>query len=175
MKIIKTKVYNFDELPKDIQQKVLEKECYINVDGGFDWWDSVYEDAKNIGLKINGFDLERNRHCKGEFTLSANEVAANIFRDHGDQCETFKTATKFMEEWQPVFNDYMDESSLNYESLELDGKLQDLESDFLNELLEDYAIMLQKECDYLSSEEAIKETIEANEYTFTIEGKMMNS
>lgn len=172
-KVIKTTVYNFDELPKDIQQKVLERECYINVEH-FDWWDSVYEDAKNIGLQINGFDLERNRHCKGEFLYSANEVAQNILNEHGENCETFKTATKFMEVWQPVFNDYMDESSENYESKDWEEKLQKLEDDFLNELLEDYAIMLQNDLEYRTSKEAIKETIEASEYTFTIEGKMMN-
>jgi len=33
---------------------------------------------------------------------------------------------------------------------------------------------LRNECDYLSSEEAIIETIEANEYTFEANGKMRN-
>lgn len=172
-KVIKTTVYSFKELPKEIQEKVLEKECYINVEY-HEWWDGTFDDAKRIGLKLTGFDLDRNRHAKGEFLLSANEVAQNIFNEHGEMCETYKTAKNFMEEWQPVFNDYMDETSENYESRELENELQDLEDEFLKNICEDYSIMLQKECEYLTSEEAIIETIEVNEYTFTIEGKMMN-
>jgi hypothetical protein len=173
MKIIETKVYNFDELPKDIQQKVLEKNAYINV--SYDWWEFTYEDAERIGLKIKGFDIDRGNYCEGEFTLSANEVAQNIFNEHGKDCETFKTATKFMEEWQPVFNEYMDENSEKFESRESEDKLQDLEDEFLKDICEDYKIILRNEYEYQTSEEAIIETIEANEYTFTIEGKMMNS
>jgi hypothetical protein len=39
--------------------------------------------------------------------------------------------------------------------------------------LEDYSIILQKECDYLSSEESIIETIEANDYEFDIDGNLI--
>lgn len=173
MKIIEIKVYPFDELPPDIQQKVLSNLFDINVD--HEWWDGTYEDAKNIGLKITSFDLERNRHAKGEFMYSAVEVAANILKEHGETCETYKTAEAFLDDYNVVFADYTDENSENYESRELEDQMQDLESDFLESLLEDYSIMLQNECEYLQSEEAVKETIEANEYTFTIEGKMMNS
>lgn len=171
----KVTVFEFKELSKEVQQKVIEKHCYINVDGGFDWFDSTYEDAKTIGLKITGFDLDRADYCEGEFTLSANEVAQNIFNEHGENCETFKTATKFMEEWQPIFNDYMDENSENYESRDLESKLQDLESDFLKDICEDYKIMLRTDFEYQTSKEAIVETIEANEYTFLENGEIFNS
>ncbi len=41
---------------------------------------------------------------------------------------------------------------------------------FLNSLIEDYSIILQKESEYLMSNEAIIETIEANEYEFKANG-----
>ena len=126
---------------------------------------------ERIGLKITEFDLERNRHCKGQFNLSACEVAQNIFNEHGESCETFKTATKFMEEWQPIFSDYMDEFHKDYESGESEDKMMELEEEFLHDLLEDYSIMLQHEYEYLTSEEAIIETIKANEYEFLETGK----
>jgi len=170
MRIVETKVYSFSELSEDAKKKVLENLHDINVN--YDWWDSTYEDAANIGLKIDSFDLERGRYCKGSLIWSAPEVAANIFRDHGDTCETFKTATNFMEQWQPVFNDYMDESSKGYESAENEDKLSELENEFLSSLLEDYRLILQNEYDYLASEEAIIESIEANNYEFTEEGKL---
>jgi len=172
MKTRKINTFSFEELSEKAKQKVIESLSTINVD--FDWWENTYEDAKNIGLKITSFDLDRNRHAKGEFLLSANEVAANIVNAHGIGCNTFDTANKFLEEWQPVFNNYMDKTSEDYESQELENKLQEIEEEFLNNLLEDYSIILQNECEYLQSEEAIKETISANQYEFTEEGKLYN-
>ena len=86
MKTISINLYSFDELSEEIQQKVIEKNYYINVDYG--WWEFTYEDAANIGLKLTEFDIDSGNYCKGEFTLSVSEVAANIFSNHGEQCET---------------------------------------------------------------------------------------
>jgi len=169
MRTIRTKVYSFDELNEAAQQKAINELISINVD--YDWWDSVYEDAKTIGLKITSFDLDRNRHANGLFTLSACEVAQNIFNNHGESCSTYLTAEQFMEKWQPIYNDYLDENSENYESGDLEDEMQDLEDEFLKSLLEDYSVILQNDCDYLQSDEAIKETIIANEYEFTKDGK----
>jgi hypothetical protein len=168
MKTIQINLYKFNELSEDAQQKAIKELYYINVDSN--WWESTYEDAKNIGLKINTFDTERNRHAKGEFLLDACEVAANILKEHGEHCETYKTATAFLKEWQPIFYDYLNEESENYESSESEDKLMDIENDFLNSLLEDYAMILERECEYLQSEDAIIETIEANDYDFNEDG-----
>ena len=51
--------------------------------------------------------------------------------------------------------------------------LEDLNKEFLRSLCEDYRIILQKEYEYLTSEEAIIETIEVNEYEFTEEGELI--
>lgn len=168
MKTKTINIYSFNELSEEAKQKAIEKFYDINV--SHDWWELTYEDAKNIGLKINSFDLERNRHAKGEFIYSASEVAANILKEHGENCETYKTAENFLKEWQPIFYDYMNEESENYESSESEEQLLELESNFLESLLEDYSIMLQNECEYLTSEEAIIEAIEGNEYEFTEDG-----
>lgn len=69
-----------------------------------------------------------------------------------------------MEEWQPVFNSYM-------ETEEGEDKLMEIEDDFLKSLLNDYLKSLRDEYDYQTSEKAIIETIEANEYEFTEDGK----
>lgn len=170
MKTIEIKLYSFDELSDDAKQKAIESLSDINVD--YNWWQWTYEDAKNIGLKITSFDLDRRRHATGEFILSACEVAQNIFNQHGEMCETYKTATNFMEQWQPVFSNYLDETHKDYESRESEELMQELEDEFLESLLEDYSIMLQNECDYLQSDEAIIETIRANDYDFTENGKL---
>ncbi len=170
MREVTEKVYSFNELSEDTQEKVLNNLRDINV--GYEWWEFMFLDAANIGLKITSFDLDRNRHAKGDFMLSAAEVAANIISEHGEQCETYKTAQAFLDEHNPVFAEYMDESSEHYESYEYEQKLQEIEAEFLSSLLEDYSIMLQKECEYLCSDEAIIETIEANEYEFYENGDM---
>jgi hypothetical protein len=168
MRTVRTKVYQFSELDEQTQQKAINSLSDINVN--YEWWEFIYEDAANIGLEITSFDLDRRRGADGNFTLSACEVAANILSEHGESCETYKTAENFMSEWQPIFNEYMDENSANYESSDSEQKLLELENEFLSNLLEDYSIILQKQSEYLQSSEAIIETIEANEYEFTKEG-----
>ena len=166
MRIKETKVYKFDELTDKAKEKVLHDMYDLNV--YYDWWEGVYEDAANVGLKLTSFDLDRNRHAKGEFTLSAAEVAANIIRDHGEQCETYKTTQAFLDEINSLAmpDDDSDEFS------EWENKMLELEDEFLKSLLEDYSIMLQKEYEYLTSEEAIIETIQANDYEFTEDCKL---
>jgi hypothetical protein len=170
MKTITLNTYKFSELSEEAKEKVINKLYDLNVD--YEWWESVCEDAKNIGLKITSFDLERNRNAEGEFILSANEVAQNIFNEHGESCETYKTAQSFMNDWQPVFNNYMDEMHEDYERQESEDKLMDIENEFLKSILEDYSIILQKEYEYLTSEAAIIESIEANDYDFYESGEL---
>ena len=168
---IKTTVYNFSELSEEAKQNAINKLYDINI--CHNWWEFTFEDAKNIGLETNGFDLENDKISKGEFMYSPNEVAANILKEHGEVCKTYLTAFNFMEEWQPIFSDYMNEESEGYESRDNESKMQQIESEFLNSLLGDYLSILKKEYNYLTSEECIIDTIETNEYEFTEEGELI--
>lgn len=172
MKTLNVKVYLFNELPEKSKEKVLNKNREINLE--HNWWGCTYGDAKEIGLKITSFDLDRNRHAEGEFLLAANEVAQNILNNHGEHCETYKTAQSFMEEWQPVFTEYMNEDSEKYESRETEEELQEIEDNFLQSLLEDYSILLQNEYEYLMTDEAVQETLIINEYTYLEDGTEFN-
>ena len=162
MKIIKTKVFAFDELPEDIQQKVLKNQ--------YDWWETIYEDAANIGLTIKGFDIDRGSYCEGELGVdSAAECAESILKEHGKDCETYKTAQTFLKA--------LNELTSTQENIEdvPEEDIENLEDEFLKDILEDYRIMLTQEYEYLTSNEAIIETFKADEWTFTAEGEMMNS
>jgi len=55
---------------------------------------------------------------------------------------------------------------------DLDQKLDEVENEFLLAICEDYRIILTKEYEYLTSEESIIETIAANNYDFTADGKL---
>jgi len=165
MRIIKTKVYYFDELPENEKRKAITRLYDLNIN--HDWWEQVYEDAENIGLKLTGFDIGRGNSCEGSLIIDASEACANIFRNHGVQCETYKTALAFMEVWEPVYAEYF-----KNEGYELEDKLMEMETDFLKSVLEDYLITLRNECEYLTSKAAIIESIIANEYEFTMEGEL---
>lgn len=154
-------VYKFNELPEQARQKALENLYDINV--SHNWWEFVYEDAKTIGLKITGFDIDRSNNCSGDWLVSPYEAIKLIKENHGKKCETYKTAMAYAKKFRTLGKD-----TDGGERIEDEG----LEDDFRNSLLEDYRIMLQKEYEYLTSEEAIIKTINANDYDFTEDGKI---
>lgn len=172
IEIVKT--WDYENLPEELKEKVLEKYWDINVD--FEWWDFIYEDAKNIGVKITGFDLDRGSYCNIKFIDSAYEVANKIIEEHGEQCETYKDAKQFIQNWDQLVQKYSDGININQvmedNEYEFDQKADELEEEFLKTLQEDYRIILQNEYDYLTSSEAIEETLIANEYEFTEAGSI---
>ena len=160
--IVETKtVYFFAELPEESRQKAVEKYWDINVD--YDWWDAVYEDAKNIGLKITSFD---DYNTEGSLTEDARTVITKILEDHGEMCETYQTAKRYHGNLKGLLDDCNNED-------EEEQVIEDFNHEFLHDLLEDYRIMLRKEYEYLTSEETIKETLIANEYEFTEDGEII--
>jgi hypothetical protein len=142
-------LYNFDELTPEAQEKAIQNLWDINVD--YSWWEFTYDDAKEIGLNITGFDLDHQK-ITGEFINSALSCAQTILLTHGEMCETYKTAAKYQSTLASD-NDH---------------------NEFLLDLLEDYRMILQQDYDYRTSKTSIIETIKANEYTFTENGKLEN-
>jgi len=174
MRTIETTVYNFSELSEEAKEKAISYLSDINVD--HDWFDYIYDDAKNIGLEITEFDLDRASYAKGNFMYDAKYTADNIIREHGAHCDTAKTAQDYLvtlkTETDKVLSEYSNkECPEDYLDDFLDT--EDIDAEFLRSLLEDYRIMLSKEYDYLTSEAAIIETIEANEYEFLDNGKLV--
>jgi hypothetical protein len=158
-------VYTFDELSEEGKQKAIERYADINLD--HEWWDSIYEDAANIGLKITAFDIDHGRYAKGGFTQSPKDVMQAILENHGETCETYRTAKKYQEEIQGIDQKYdKSEEFDNYEEYDEIGEK------FLKSLLEDYRMMLQREYEYLTEETQIIDTLKGNEYDFTGNGKI---
>jgi hypothetical protein len=160
-------LYTFDELSDQAKEKA--RDWYRQGIGeGYDWWEDVYENAATIGLKIAGFDLGRAREIDGEFTDSAQTVVDNIKANHGEHCETYKTAAGYDGSFTQMSDPAMLED--DEEPYEIDD--EDAIDDFRKALLEDYLIMLDHEWDYLNSDEAVDEGITANEYEFTEDGNI---
>lgn len=163
--IIEKTVYKFEELSEKAQQKALDKifEFHLN----YAWWDRVYEDAENVGVKIKAFDIDRGNYIKGEITYPET-VANNVLKEHGKTCETYKVAESYLKARKDFIEKNQDEDGEI--SREAEYSLEDMDKEFKREILEQYLSMLKKEYEYLTSKEAILETIEANQYEFDENG-----
>lgn len=157
-------IYSYLDLATnpELKEKVLNNLSNINT--SHDWWDGTYEDALNIGFKITSFDLE-SKLISIEQIDSASEVCANILANHGDDCSTYKLAETFMDKFTPKFAEY-------WQTEEGEDELIEMEAQFFNDLASEYLYILKSELEYLESEEAILELIQANDYEFTIDGNI---
>lgn len=172
MRTIELQVYSFEELSDEAKHKALASFRTINVD--FDWWDVVYEDAKTAGLEIHSFDCDALQ-MEIAFVNGAEETAEFIKTNHGENCDTRKAAEAFLfRKMGLVFNR---SDGVNTDRVaegkeeKFDAACDILESEFTNSLRRAYLKMLDAEYDYQVSDEAVKETIIANEYEFTEDGR----
>ena len=174
MKTIETKGYQFSELSDEAKETAINKLWDLNVD--YEWWESVYEDAARIGLKITGFDIDRGNYCKGELKDNAPEVARLIMVEHGKDTPTYKLAVSFLADYDKLVEKYSDGENLNVvaedNEYDFDQDADELEGEFERALLTEYQSILSQEYDYLTSREAIVESIEANQYDFTEDGQL---
>ena len=149
-------VYQYDELTDKAKSKA--RDWYLNCSDGDSWWNPVYEDAKMVGVRLSGFDIDRKK-IYGCFDDPAKLVAEEIVKNHGSSCATYNTAKCYLESLEAV-----------------QGKADEVEDEenlaqlFLDGILQDYLCMLAREYDYVNSQEYVEETIRANEYEFNIDG-----
>lgn len=170
IKITETKVYKFDELTEEQKDKVIEKHFDINID--YEWWNFVYDDAKQIGLKITEFDIDRGSYCKADFISGAMDTANYIIENHGDKTETYQDAVNYLKDRKELVVSELKKNEDDEDFTEDDIDFDDLDSEFLKTLKEDYLTILRKEYEYLTSREAIIETINANDYEFNEDGNI---
>ena len=174
MKTVTINLYQFSELSETAKENAINNLSDINIDS--DWWNSICEDAAQVNIKIKSFDIDRGSYLNAKFIESAYNTANLIILNHGESCETYKTAKTFINDYNELVCKYSDgiKTDIVAEGNEynFDNEAEDLENDFLQSISEDYRIILSNKYDYLTSETAIIETIEANEYYFTIDGKL---
>ena len=160
-------VYTFPELSEDIQEKVTQDFFDVNVD--FEWWESIYDEAENLGVHLTGFDEHK---ATGELRESPEDVADNILKDCTEESSLFQDATNYKDEVSrlPILDADSPEVTLD-DLTAYDEEYEDLSNNFLFGLLESYRILLRTEYEYLTSADAIADFINSNEYEFTIDGE----
>jgi hypothetical protein len=169
IEITERKLYPYAELSDKAKQKALESLRDINMDHA--WWDFIYEDAAMVGIEITAFDCGYRSYCDANILCCA-ETAELILKNHGEMCGTYKLAEAFkraiekeeIASWECNFK--------VYDEYGLEDLTEELEIEFKRNLQEEYLSMLRGECNYLTTEEAILETIECNEYEFTEDGEI---
>lgn len=169
MKTIETTVYSFNELDEKAKFKAIEEHRYFYVWGN--WWQNVYESANEIGLKITGFDLDRNKYVDGEFIKDVETVADYILENFGETCEAYKMAVNYQKKRENVLKTAEKDNFGDFTDLyKLDKDLDELDIEFKNDLLKYYLKCLQLEYEYYMSDEFISEFLTNNEYNFLQDG-----
>ncbi len=198
MRTIETKVYKFNELSEQAKQTAIEKLSNINTD--YDWYESTIEDLTEDLNKLGfegveiGFSGFWSQGDGASFTADSIDIKKYINLINPNK---YRRLIRLMDAQMIDISGcvkrdrnmhYMHE---NTTSVHFDvnmygrlgtsaGNVESLIYELENEINEDLAPrnkdiyrILEKEYEYLASKEAIIETIEANEYEFTEDGKLI--
>lgn len=182
MREITVKVYAFAELSNDAQERAINDLRHVAVDG--DWYEYLYDTIRAagelLGLEIGKIRFDTDSYCtfdaSYEYVCGAVKAVRDEFPRADDLCKVAKDLQALQRRHFYSLSCAVTEGwSMNrYECFRF---CEDYECEDLGDILDDFAhwarILLRDEYEYLTSKEAIKEMIEANEYEFTEEGKLV--
>jgi hypothetical protein len=172
MQTQKINTFLFSELTDKIKSKVLIQ--YADK-GTFDWWyESTFENAKENGIKLTGFNIDRGQTIEGEFIWSEIEVAEKIEEEFDSESKIHILASNFLKERLRICDSYEFVDGAPIKEDELEDELVTLENEFVKDVLQQYWIFLRDEYEYLYSDEYLAEFFESNEYQFTENGTLYN-
>lgn len=186
--------YQFDELSDDAKGKA--REWYRKGALDYDWWDYVYEDAKTIGMLMgididkiyfSGFWSQGDGACfEGSYGYKKGSLKA--VKEYAPQDEKLHNIVKDLQLIQkPNFyqlyatvrhSGYYQHSgctdiSVSRDSVNYQYMTEDVEDGItqtLREFMDWIYTRLEKEYEWLVSDEQVDESIRTNEYEFTKEG-----
>ena len=182
------KIKTFDEFSADEQAEIIERHRYINVDDGFsltDWNDSYYLSIENAGFKnpkiyydlscsqgsgacFDSKDLDFNILLK-DFNCKHKQWILNLLND-GNYISIKINQNHYANHYTHSRTRYI---SLSYGGNNICKRLENILNDLHNHIAKVYLntcgdlyTNLQNDFDYLISDEAVKETLVANDYCF---------
>jgi hypothetical protein len=162
MKTIEIKLYKYEELDKQTREKVIENYRFINVEDTF-WYDWIKDDFNRLGLEIQEFDLNRN-YVK-IYIENFEDTSNYIIEEFGDSVAIKQTAKNYLKELEEIVSNFKEDEDIDREFENLDEKYQhEFKADILSYLRSNYKWEI--------SDEAVINTIEANDYDFTTNGKI---
>lgn len=193
MKTVTTTIYKFDELTPSAQQKAIEQ--YRN-DGGV-YTDFIYDDAYESVKKFNDvFGIKEGRHSWLDYNTGHIDDA--ILELKGERLRTYiinnfystfyerkkygkrKSRIIYTETSCPLTGICYDCDLLKPFNKLVYKYNHDTHSHVTFEMLisdafESLRLSVESEADYQNSDEAIIESIQANDYNYTEDGKMFSA
>ena len=163
MKTIEIKVYKFKELDKQTREKVIENYRYINVEDTF-WYDWIKEDFIRLGLEIQEFDLGRRNYIK-IYIDNFKDTSESILQEFGDSVAIKQTAKNYIDEFNKIQANFKEDKDIERE-------LEILDEQYEKEYSEDILSYIRLNYEWEINDEQIINTIEANDYDFTTNGKI---
>lgn len=191
---IQTKEYEVYTL-NEVLEKAIERQWDINVD--HDWWNYIYEDAQTI-FELIGFEFADDKHpfffsgfysqgdgaCIAKATYSYRKGALKSIMDYAPQdAELHSIVKEFSAVQAPAF--YTISASIRHSGLYYHERSMDIDADCekgaydYKEFCETIVRLcrwlygrLEAQYEYLTSREAIEETLRANDYEFHADGSI---
>ena len=192
MRKVTNTLYNYDELSDEAKTKA--RDWWRTYELDYEWWDSVFDDAKTIGA-LMGIEIE-NIYFSGFSCLGAKFTGTYTYRkgsvqavkEYAPQDETLHRIAKELQEIQKRHfygltanvessGRYSHEYCTEIEVIDGDNLYAGKEAEeALSNALRDYMRWiyrrLQEEYWYLQEDEQVEENILANEYEFTEDGEI---
>tara|TARA_R110002012_G_scaffold44082_1_gene118747 strand:- start:490 stop:984 length:495 start_codon:yes stop_codon:yes gene_type:complete len=163
MKTIEIKVYKFKELDEQTREKVIDNYRNINV-RSTDWYEHIIYDFNRLGLEIQEFDLGRRNYIDVRIFNSLEETSKLILQEFGST-SIRQTAKNYLDEYEKILSNFKEDEDIERE-------VEILDEQYIKEYQEEVITFINTCYDWETSDEAILETIEANDYDFTTEGKI---
>jgi len=178
-------LYKFHELPDEVKERVIDKYRYLNVDY-HGWWDGVVEATRQEWLEKYGIDFDPDglsfdlyhrelRFLNGKiwvedpaklvYAVTRDETLARL-ASKGILVPYFTNSRLLIED-----HDEDDDPLVSLVKETVYGELPDPD-DWFKDLCCEFLKELDREYEHLASDEAIIETIEANDWEFTINGEL---
>ena len=167
MKTIEINVYKFEELDKQTKEKVIENYRYINVED-MNWWEFVQYNLKDFyNIELLEFNLDRGYSVNINIKSELFEVCENIIREKTYFHFILSEAKSYVEKYNEIQSNNKEDEVIEQLVEQLDYE-SNIEKHIENSILKS----LNCEWEYCISDEAVIDTIEANDYDFTINGKI---
>ena len=182
MREMTTMVYSFNELSDDAKKRALNELRYINVE--YDWWEDSYDTirtaGKLIGLDIDGIYFDTDSYCIFDAYYRYARGAVKAVKAEFSRATDLHEVAKDLQALQRRYfyslrcNVASQRDTNSYQCFRFG---EDYECSDLGDIIDDFAhwarVLLRDEYEYLTSDDAVKETIEANGYEFTEGGKLV--
>ena len=172
MRTIEVNLYEFEELSTEAKEKAIEKNRHINVD--YDWYDWITEGMCEVGVKINSFDIY---YKTIDITIEYSEdTALKAIENYNEGNGLVEISKKFIEDRDALIkklgegNDIAGYSVKDEFIDEYDEEIEYLKKQYRREVSEEILSWLIEDYEYLQTNDAIAETLIANEYEFTEDG-----